>query len=43
MEGSQEGSKEELPPADQGHEVPVHGEIHTIYGRFLGGGVPPPN
>jgi len=23
---------------DQGHEMPVHGEIHTISGGFLGGG-----
>jgi len=23
---------------DQGHEVPVHGEIHTIVGGFSGGG-----
>jgi len=22
---------------DQGHEIPVHGEIHTIVGGFLGG------
>jgi len=22
----------------QGHEVPVHGDIHTIAGGFLGGG-----
>jgi len=23
---------------DQGHEMPIHGEIHTILGGFLGGG-----
>jgi len=23
---------------DQGHEIPVHGEIHTIVGDFSGGG-----
>ena len=23
---------------DQGHEIPVHGEIHTIAGGFSGGG-----
>ena len=23
---------------DQGHEMPVHGEIHTISGGFAGGG-----
>ena len=37
-EGSQEGSKEELLPADQGHEVPVHDEINTIARGFSGGG-----
>ena len=31
LKGSQEGSKEELPPANQGHEVPVHGEIRRIF------------
>jgi len=34
LERSQEGSKEELPLADQRHEVPVHGEINTISGGF---------
>jgi len=24
--------------ADQGHEVPIYGEINTISGRFSGGG-----
>jgi len=26
------------PGGDQGHEMPIHGEIHTISGGFLGGG-----
>jgi len=26
------------PGGDQGHEMPVHGEIHTISGGFSGGG-----
>ena len=26
------------PGGDQGHKMPVHGEIHTISGGFLGGG-----
>ncbi|XP_068461718.1 uncharacterized protein [Phaseolus vulgaris] len=38
LEGSKEGSKEELQSADQRHEVPVHGEINTISGGFSGGG-----
>ncbi|XP_068504652.1 uncharacterized protein [Phaseolus vulgaris] len=38
LEGSQEGSKEELPSGDQMHEVPVHGEINTISGGFSRGG-----
>ena len=38
LEGSQEGSKEKLPPVDQRHEMPVHGEINTISGGFSGGG-----
>jgi len=24
--------------ADQGHEVPIHGEVNTIFGEFSGGG-----
>ena len=27
-----------VPGGDQGHEMPVHGEIHTISGGFSGGG-----
>ena len=38
LEGSQEGSKEELPTTDQGHEVPIHDEINTISRGFSGGG-----
>jgi len=38
LEGSQEGSKEELPPVEQGHKIPVLGEINTILGGFSGGG-----
>jgi len=26
------------PTGDQGHEVPVHGEVNTISGGFSGGG-----
>ena len=26
------------PAGDQGYEVPVHGEVNTISGVFLGGG-----
>jgi len=26
------------PVGDQGHEVPIHGEINTIAGEFSGGG-----
>jgi len=36
-----EPQRAETPTAsgeDQGHEMPVHGEIHTISGGFLGGG-----
>ena len=29
------------PGGDQGHEMPVHGEIHTISGGFSGGGCTP--
>jgi len=32
LEGDQEGSKEEVAPRDQVHEVPVHGELNTISG-----------
>jgi len=38
LEGSHEGSKEELPLVDQRHKVPVHGEINTISRGLLGGG-----
>jgi len=38
LEGSQEGSKEELPPVEQVHEIPVHDEINTISEGFSGGG-----
>jgi len=38
LEGSQEGSKEELQSVDQRHEVPVHGEINIISVGFSGGG-----
>jgi len=27
-----------VPGGDQGHEMPVHGEIHTISEGFSGGG-----
>jgi len=27
-----------VPTGDQGHEIPVHGEINMIFGGFLGGG-----
>jgi len=38
LEGNQEGLKEEIASTDQGHEVPVHGELNTISRGFLGGG-----
>ena len=38
LKGIQEGSKEEITSADQGHEVPVHVELNTISGGFSGGG-----
>ena len=37
-EGGQEGSKDETPAEDQGHEVPVHGKVNTISGGFSGRG-----
>jgi len=36
LEGSQEGSNEELPLANQGHEILMHDEINTISGGFSG-------
>jgi len=27
-----------VPVGDQGHEIPIHGEINTISGGFSGGG-----
>ena len=27
-----------VPEEDQAHEMPIHGEVHTIYGGFSGGG-----
>jgi len=33
-----EGSKEEIALVDQGHEVPVHGELNIILRGFSGGG-----
>jgi len=35
---SQEAQNLIAPGEDQGHEMPVHGEIHTISGGFSGGG-----
>jgi len=29
-----------VPEEDQGHEMPIHGEVHTISGGFSGGGRP---
>jgi len=34
LEGSREGTKEELQSVDKRHEVPVHNEINTISGGF---------
>jgi len=36
--GGQEESKQESPSEEQMHEVPIHGEINTIFGGFSGGG-----
>jgi len=30
------------PTVDQGHEVPVHGEVNMISGGFSGEDAPPP-
>jgi len=38
LEGNHEGTKEEIAPRDQVHEVPVHGEVNTISGGFSRGG-----
>jgi len=27
-----------VPEEDQAHEMPIHGEVHTISGDFSGGG-----
>jgi len=27
-----------MPEEDQAHEMPIHGEVHTIFGGFFGGG-----
>jgi len=27
-----------VPEEDQAHEMPIHGEVHTISGGFSGGG-----
>ena len=35
---SQEDQNVTTPGGDQGHEIAVHGEIHTIVGGFSGGG-----
>jgi len=38
LEEGQEASAVVIPTVDQGHEVPVHGEVNTISRRFSGGG-----
>jgi len=38
LEEGQEASTVVMPATDQGHEVPVHGEVNTISGGFSGGG-----
>jgi len=40
LEEGQEGSTVVTQTEDQGHEVPVHGEVNTISGEFLGAGCP---
>jgi len=38
LQGKQGSEDVAVTGGDQGHEVPVHGEIHTIVGGFSGGG-----
>jgi len=38
VQGDQEGTTEEASTGEQRHEVPIHGEIHTISGGFSRGG-----
>ena len=36
--GSSAAAALAVPVEDQAHEMPIHGEVHTISGGFLGGG-----
>jgi len=38
LEEQQGASMSVAPTGDQGHEIPVHGEVNTIFGGFSGGG-----
>jgi len=43
LEEGHEASTVVTPAGDQGHEVPVHGEVNTISGGFSGEDAPPPS
>jgi len=38
MVGSSTAAALMVPEEDQAHEMPIHGEVHTISGGFSGGG-----
>jgi len=38
LETNQENPKGEVAPRDQAHEIPIHREMKTISGGFVGGG-----
>jgi len=38
LAGSTETTTLTVPEENQAHEIPIHGEVHTIYGGFSGGG-----
>jgi len=43
LEANQEEPEGEIVVRDQAHETPVHGELNTISGGFLGEEALPPN
>ena len=38
LQEAQDGQELVAAGADQGHDVPIHGEVNTISGGFSGGG-----
>jgi len=38
LAGSSTAAALAVPEEDQAHEMPIHGEVHTIFGGFSGGG-----